>query len=129
MRFEVGVLADEIFATVLEALMSDRPWRIGRTLYRRAGTDVTALATYPDLAAAATPSSSWGFRLVTPTGFGTAKEEGVRRQRVLPQPEWVFRSLFNRWHGLAGGITAPLPDSLPAAVEEHFEVADGSLRV
>jgi CRISPR-associated endoribonuclease Cas6 len=127
-RFEIGVLADDLLAPMLAALMEDRPWRIGRTSYRRLATDVTGLASYPDIFNAAKPATTWDFHLLTPVAFSTAKEEGARRQRPLPQPEWVFRALYTRWHALAGSATSPIPDTLPVAVEEHLEVVDCELR-
>ncbi len=128
-RFELGILADELFAPIYSALMAETTWRIGRTSYRRAGTDVTAMASYTDLVGNAAPATCWGFRLATPTGFGTAKEEGARRQRVLPQPEWVFRSLFTRWQAFVDAPDFSLPRTLPDAVEGHLEVVDCDLRV
>jgi CRISPR-associated endoribonuclease Cas6 len=128
-RFEVGVLVDELFAPMYSAVMADTPWRVGRTSYRRKATEVAAMSSYAAMAVDATPATSWGFRLATPTGFGAAKEEGARRQRVLPQPEWVFRSLSNRWQAFADAPDADLPRTLPGAVEGHLEVVDCDLRV
>jgi CRISPR-associated endoribonuclease Cas6 len=128
-RFEVGILVDELFASIYGALMTDATWRIGRTAYRRTATDVTAMAGYAELMGSAKPATSWGFRLVTPTGFSAAREEGARRQRVLPQPEWIFRSLFTRWQAFVDTPEAEMPESLVAAVEEHLEVIDCDLRV
>ncbi|MEX5637261.1 CRISPR system precrRNA processing endoribonuclease RAMP protein Cas6 [Parafrankia sp. FMc2] len=130
-RFEVGLLADELFAPVYEALLTEPVWRVGRTEYRPVAVEPRMPASYAALAAQTTAATEVGFRLVTPVGFSTAKEEGARRQRVFPQPEWVFRALAARWQAFAaapgGGLD--LPDSLGRAVEEHLEVVGCELRV
>ncbi|WP_261555518.1 CRISPR system precrRNA processing endoribonuclease RAMP protein Cas6 [Frankia tisae] len=129
-RFELGLLVDELFAPVYEALLTEQVWRVGRTAYRPLAVEAQATASYAALAAQATPATEVGFRLITPMGFSTAKEEGARRQRPLPQPEWVFRALAARWHAFAPpGGALDLPSSLGRAVEEHLEVVDCELRI
>ncbi|MBL7618806.1 CRISPR-associated endoribonuclease Cas6 [Frankia sp. AgB1.8] len=106
-RFEVGILVDALFAQFHHALSSAATWRIGQTTYQAAGTEIAALLPYPDLASEALPATSWGFQLVTPCAFGTAREEGARRQRVFPEPEWVFTSLAQRWRTNAPDLRGP----------------------
>jgi len=125
-RFEVGVLTDSLFAPIYTALTADEPWRIDRVAYQRAATDIRAVVTYPDLLSQARPESRWAFRRVTPTGFSTAKEQGVRRSRPLPDPERIFGSLLARWRALAD---TPLPETLPSTIAHHLEIVDCELTV
>jgi|GEM_PF-1462160 len=132
-RFEVGILVDTLFARLHHALTAKQTWRIGQTSYRAAGVDIRALAEYPDLASAAGPATSWAFRLATPCAFGTAREEGARRQRVFPEPEWVFTSLANRWRAFAGELRSMGGEMFDVeaavvAAERNLEVVEADLR-
>ncbi|MBL7487427.1 CRISPR system precrRNA processing endoribonuclease RAMP protein Cas6 [Frankia sp. AgB1.9] len=132
-RFEVGILVDALFAGFHHALSNATSWRIGTTAYQPAGIDIAALLPYPDLASESAPASSWGFQLVTPCGFGTAREEGARRRRVFPEPEWVFTSLAQRWRAnapalrTADGGAFDLAGAVEAA-ERNLQVVEFELR-
>jgi CRISPR-associated endoribonuclease Cas6 len=132
-RFEVGILVDALFARFHQALSGATTWRIGQTTYQAAGIDLVALQPYPDLASETVPASSWGFQLVTPCAFGTAREEGARRQRVFPEPEWVFTSLAQRWRAngpelrTADGAAFDLAGAVEAA-EQNLQVVEFELR-
>ena len=135
-RFEVGILKDDLVAPILHAVMAQPSWRIGQTAYHRTGTEITATQSYPEIAATARPANAWGLRLLTPCTFSTAREEGARRQRVFPEPEWLIRTLANRWIAYSGsspepdGLDGPLfdPDAAIYAAERHLEVVDFQLR-
>ncbi|MDT3440474.1 CRISPR-associated endoribonuclease Cas6 [Pseudofrankia sp. BMG5.37] len=132
-RFEVGILVDALFARIYQALSAERTWRIGQTTYQAVGVEIRALAEYPGLASAAAPATSWAFRLVTPCAFGTAREEGARRQRVFPEPEWVFTSLANRWRAYAGELRSTHGgvfdlEGAVVAAERNLEVVEADLR-
>ncbi len=61
-------------------------------------------------------------RIGTPVAFFTAREEGVRRARPFPEPEWVFSDLYRRWNAFAPD--ALLDESAVAAITTNLEVAD-----
>jgi CRISPR-associated endoribonuclease Cas6 len=133
-RFDVGVLTDELVAPILAAVHARDRWTIATTDYVPDGdadggaVRLTAVETYPELLAAARPRTSWSFRLLTPTTVVTGLREGVRRSRPLPEPDWLFGSLANRWQAGAGE-DAPLPAELIPAIEDHLEVVDANIRI
>ena len=124
-HFDVGVLHEPATATVLDALGRTPTVRIARCTYRVATVTLAAASAYTDLLAGAQPATTWRLRLITPVGFATAREEGPRRMRPLPEPERVLASLATRWQALAGGV--PLPAGLPAAIAGHLELVDFQL--
>lgn len=126
-RFEVGLLVDGHTATVLGALKSREGYAIGATGYRTTDVSIGALASFEDLAHQARPQVAWGFRLLTPVSFATARDEGARRERPWPEPARVFGNLAQRWDRFAGEVA--LPDSAHTAIEQHLETAGGQVRI
>jgi CRISPR-associated endoribonuclease Cas6 len=125
-RFEIGVLTDELTAPLLVALKEAAVLRIARCRYRIADLDVAAVVSYPQLVDEGDAAAGeWALRLVTPVAFESAREEGARRLRTLPEPEWVFGSLLARW---SDRRDAPRLDSRTAAfIASHLAVTDWSL--
>lgn len=121
-RFEVGILADSLTAPVLHALTVTEKMRVARCLYRVVSVDLVGAAPYPDLLAAGRVVEQWTFQVITPVGFFTAREEGVRRVRPFPEPEWVFSDLYRKWNAFASG--AGLGDEVGQAITQNLEVAD-----
>jgi CRISPR-associated endoribonuclease Cas6 len=126
-RFEVGLLSDELTGPVLGALTGLDRVRVGRTWYLPDPPEVVSAAPYPELALAAEPATEWSFRLLTPVGFASARDEPVRRQRPWPDPVRVLRNLAARWDTFAGDVALPL-DTV-AVLSDHVEVVDGDLRI
>ena len=127
-RFEVGLLRDEDIVPVLAALAAPRRWRIGTTGYRATSVEAVASASYEELALEARVSRQWSFDLLTPVGFGTARQDGVRRSVSWPDPARVLTLLAARWNRFAGRHVA-LPDDIAHVVGEHLQVNGGTLRV
>jgi CRISPR-associated endoribonuclease Cas6 len=125
-RFEIGVLADTLTGPVLQALAATSILRVARCAYRVAAVDLIGAEPYPELLDGARPSDRWGMQIRTPVAFFTAREEGARRVRVFPEPEWVFADLHRRWRAFA-----PEPAGLDEAVGEaltgRLEVTDHRL--
>lgn len=126
-RFEVGLLVDEHTATVLGALQTRPSYAIAETKYRTAGVSITAIASFEDLAYQAHPHGSWGFRLLTPVSFATARDEGPRRERPWPEPVRVFGNLAQRWNSFACGVA--LPEQVHTVINQHLETAGGQVRI
>lgn len=124
-RFEVGLLVDGYTAMVLGALQTRADYTIGNTEYRTTHVSVTALASFEDLAHQARPRVAWGFQLLTPVSFATARDEGPRRERPWPEPARVFGNLAHRWDSFAGEVA--LPDAAYTAIEQHLETAGGQV--
>lgn len=116
-RFEIGVLADPLTGPVLQALTTASAVRIARCHYRIAAVDLLAAEPYPDLLAASRPTTRWSLTIHTPVAFFTAREEGARRTRPFPEPEWVFADLRRRW----SAFTDPAGD-LDEVISGHLEV-------
>lgn len=126
-RFEVGVLVDELTAPLLAALRQASVVRIARCRYRVDGLDVLDVAPYAQLLDRADRTAvSWSLRLVTPVAFESTREEGARRLRTLPEPEWVWGSLLARWQHLAGGTR--LHAETAEVIGSQLAVTDWSLR-
>jgi CRISPR-associated endoribonuclease Cas6 len=128
MRFEIGVLADELVAPLLGVLHNTRTMRLANCELALRQPELTAAQPYPSLATEATENSGWTLTILTPAAFATSRGEGARRLRPLPQPEWVFRSLLSRWTALAGGGLLPDND-LAVAIEQHLTVEDLQLKM
>jgi len=126
-RFEVGLLIDEHTATVLGALQARPSHLIGETEYRTADVSIAAIASFEDLAYRACPRGSWGFRLLTPVSFATARDEGPRRERPWPEPVRVFRNLAQRWNSFACEVA--LPEQVHTVIDQHLETAGGQVRI
>ncbi len=126
-RFEVGVLRDELMAPVLAALTARSRWEFGRTGYVTDTVFMGAAEPYPELLAAARPATTWAFHLLTPVTFITGGLQGARRQQPLPDPERLFGALLSRWRAHTGDLS-PLPDGTPEAIEGHLEITDFELR-
>ncbi|RAY16858.1 hypothetical protein DPM19_01440 [Actinomadura craniellae] len=122
-RFEVGVLADPLTGPVLQALAATPQMRVARCLYEVAAVELAGAETYPDLLAAARPANRWHLDVRTPVAFFTAREEGVRRARPFPEPEWVLADLYRRWS--AFGV--PLEEAVTELISGNVEVADHRL--
>ncbi|WP_157180519.1 CRISPR system precrRNA processing endoribonuclease RAMP protein Cas6 [Protofrankia coriariae] len=124
-RFEVGILFDDIIGSMFGALRNRDRWRFGSTDYVTETVEFVQVEPYPDLLAAATaaPATSWAFGLVTPVSFATGRGDGARRQRILPEPERVFGTLAARWLRWAPSV-APLPADVEAAIGDHLELVD-----
>ncbi|MEO5877836.1 MAG: CRISPR system precrRNA processing endoribonuclease RAMP protein Cas6 [Streptosporangiaceae bacterium] len=122
-RFEVGVVLDSLVAPILQALATTSNMRVAKCLYDVAAVELTAAEPYPELLAASLPSTRWTLDIRTPVAFFTAREEGVRRTRPFPQPEWVLADLYRRWN--AFGV--PLNGSVAEAIAGNVEVADHRL--
>ncbi|WP_250292635.1 CRISPR system precrRNA processing endoribonuclease RAMP protein Cas6 [Frankia sp. CiP1_Cm_nod1] len=125
-RFEVGILLDEITSSMLAALRNRDRWRFGFTDYVTEAVELAGGEPYPDLLAAAPPATSWAFGLVTPVSFATGRDDGVRRQRILPDPERVFGTLAYRWRAWARDL-APLPSDIDATINGHLELVETTL--
>ncbi|TDC84511.1 CRISPR system precrRNA processing endoribonuclease RAMP protein Cas6, partial [Actinomadura sp. 7K507] len=121
-RFEVGILADSLTASVLPALAATTNVRVARCQYKIATVELAGAAPFPDLLAAARPADQWTLRVVTPVAFFTAREEGARRVRPFPEPEWVFSDLYRKWNAFAP--QAPLDEATAHAITQNLEVAD-----
>lgn len=121
-RFEVGVLADPLTGRVLQALTSTESVRVARCLYQVVKVELVAAEPYPVLLKSARPTDRWTLDIRTPVAYSTAREEGARRIRPFPEPEWVLGDLYRRWHAFAPHT--PLSDGVPEAIERHLEVAD-----
>lgn len=126
-RFEVGLLVDEHTATVLSALQARPRYLVADTEYRTADVGIVAIASFEDLAHQARPCGSWGFRLLTPVSFATARDEGPRRERPWPEPVRVFRNLAQRWNSFAGEVA--LPEQVHTVIDQHLETAGGQVRI
>jgi CRISPR-associated endoribonuclease Cas6 len=126
-RFEIGLLSDELTGPVLGALTGMERVRVGRTWYRPDSPDVVSAVPYLELALTAEPVVEWSFRLLTPVGFASARDEPVRRQRPWPDPVRVLRNLAARWDTFAGDVALP-PDTV-AVLSDHVEVVGGDLRI
>lgn len=126
-RFEVGLLVDGHTATVLGALKAREGYVVGATEYRTTEVSIVALASFEDLAHQARPQAAWGFRLLTPVSFATARDEGARRERPWPEPARVFGNLAQRWDRFAGEVG--LPGAAHLAIEQHLETAGGQVRI
>jgi CRISPR-associated endoribonuclease Cas6 len=126
-RFEVGVLVDELTAPLLVALKEADGVRIARCRYRIADLGLVAAQPYQELRDSADPGARWWpLTLLTPAAFESSKQEGARRLRTLPEPEWVFGSLLARWQTLAAYV--PLAEGTAETIASHLAVADWSLR-
>jgi CRISPR-associated endoribonuclease Cas6 len=121
-RFEVGVLTDPLTAPVLQALAATGEMRVARCLYRVAAVEVAGAVPYVDLLAAGRIVERWTFRIVTPVAFFTAREEGARRVRPFPEPEWVFSDLYRKWNAFAPDTA--LGEAASQAITQNLEVAD-----
>ncbi|GAA0544017.1 CRISPR-associated endoribonuclease Cas6 [Actinomadura livida] len=121
-RFEVGILAESLTATVLQALATTVDVRVARCQYKIASLELAAAEPFQDLLATAQPADRWTFRIVTPVAFFTAREEGARRVRPFPEPEWVFSDLYRKWEAFAP--QAPLGETTAHAITQNLEVAD-----
>ncbi len=121
-RFEVGVLIDDLVGPFLACLAGRDQWRFGSTDYTLGGVELAGAEAYPDLLDAAPPMAAWALRFVTPASFATGKGDGARRQHVLPDPVRVFGTLAARWRTWAPH--APLPAGLDAAITDHLELAE-----
>ncbi|WP_239331887.1 CRISPR system precrRNA processing endoribonuclease RAMP protein Cas6 [Frankia sp. CiP3] len=121
-RFEVGVLLDDMTGPILAALAARDQWRIGATDYTKRSVDLLEATPYPDLLATAAPATSWKFTLITPVSFATGREDGARRQRILPDPERVFGTLAARWRTWAP--ETPLPPDIDNTIDDHLELVD-----
>ena len=126
-RFEVGLLVDGHTAAVLAALQTRTSYMVADTEYRTTGVSITAIVSFEDLAGQARPRAAWGFRLLTPVSFATARDEGPRRERPWPEPVRVFGNLAQRWNSFAGGVT--LPDVVQTVTQRHLETAGGQVRI
>ena len=121
-RFEVGILVDSLTAPALQALATTDTVRVARCLYSVAAVELAGAAPYPELLAAGRPVERWTFQIVTPVAFFTAREEGVRRSRPFPEPEWVFSDLYRKWHAFAPDTA--LDETTSQAITQNIEVAD-----
>lgn len=126
-RFEIGLLVDGHTATVLGALQARTGYVVGDTEYRTTEVSIGALASFEDLAYQACPRTAWGFRLLTPVSFASARDEGARRERPWPEPQRVFGNLTQRWNTFAGPVA--LPDTAQPVIEQHLETAGGQVRI
>ncbi len=122
-RFEVGILLDEIVGSMLAALGARDRWRFGATGYTTESVELVQAEPYPDLLATTAPAASWAFGLVTPVSFATGRGDGARRQRILPDPERVFGTLAARWRTWAPS-GAPLPPDIDDVIDDHLELVD-----
>lgn len=121
-RFEVGLLAESLTATVLPALAATEDVRVARCQYKIESVELAGADPFPDLLAAAHPADRWTLRIVTPVAFFTAREEGVRRVRPFPEPEWVFSDLYRKWEAFAPQVA--LDEATAHAITRNLEVAD-----
>lgn len=126
-RFEVGVLADSLTAPVVQALAATAELRVARGRYKVAGVDLAGAEPFPELLAAAEPVGRWSLRVATPAAFFTAREEGARRIRAFPEPEWVFADLQRKWSAFAADV--PLDETTGQVIKRNLEVADFRLTV
>ncbi|WP_396911962.1 CRISPR system precrRNA processing endoribonuclease RAMP protein Cas6 [Mycolicibacterium sp.] len=121
-RFEIGILADSLTAPVLQALATTGDVRVARCQYRIAAVELAGAEPYPELLAAAAPADRWTLRIATPVAFFTAREEGARRVRPFPEPEWVFSVLYRKWNAFAPN--AALDEATPQIITQNLEIAD-----
>ncbi|GAA2162010.1 CRISPR system precrRNA processing endoribonuclease RAMP protein Cas6 [Actinomadura napierensis] len=121
-RFEIGVLVDSLTAPILQALAATENVRVARCLYRVASVGIGRAEAFPDLAAGARPADRWALRIATPVAFFTAREEGARRVRPFPEPEWVLADLYRKWTAFAPD--APLDEATSQAITQNIEIAD-----
>jgi CRISPR-associated endoribonuclease Cas6 len=129
-RFEIGVLADPLTGPILQALAATSVMRVARCVYQIAAVELIGAEPYPELLADARPGDRWGMDIRTPVAFFTAREEGARRVRVFPEPEWVFADLHRRWRAFASepaSEPAALDEAVGEAVTGHLEVTDHRL--
>ncbi|MEU4828512.1 CRISPR-associated endoribonuclease Cas6 [Actinomadura sp. NPDC023710] len=121
-RFEVGVLVDSLTAPILQALAATQNVRVARCVYRLAAVGIGGAESFPGLATGARPADRWTLRIATPVAFFTAREEGARRIRPFPEPEWVFADLHRKWNAFAP--EAALDEATGQAITRNIEVAD-----
>lgn len=119
-RFEIGVLADSLTAPVLQALAATGDVRVARCQYKIAAVDLAGVEPFPDLLAGAAPADRWTLRIATPAAFFTAREEGARRVRPFPEPEWVFSDLYRKWNAFAPD--AALDEATPQIITQNLEI-------
>lgn len=125
-RFEIGVLADPLTGPILQALAATSVMRVARCVYQVAAVELIGAEPYPELLASARPGDRWGMDIRTSVAFFTAREEGARRVRVFPEPEWVFADLHRRWRAFASE-SAALDGAVGEAVTGHLEVTEHRL--
>ncbi|WP_396454885.1 CRISPR system precrRNA processing endoribonuclease RAMP protein Cas6 [Actinomadura sp.] len=121
-RFEIGILANSLTAPVLQALAATGDVRIARCQYKVAAIELAGAETFPDLLAGAASASRWTLRIATPVAFFTALEEGVRRVRLFPEPDWVFSDLYRKWNAFAPEVA--LGKATAQTITQNLEVAD-----
>ncbi|MCD0449393.1 CRISPR-associated endoribonuclease Cas6 [Actinocorallia sp. API 0066] len=122
-RFEVGVLSDTLTAPVLLALSRLSRTRVANCHYSVAGIEVLRAEPYAELLDAARSVRRWTFDIRTPAAFFTAREEGVRRVRPFPTPEWVFSDLYRRWNAFG----PPMDDETADAITGNLEAVEHRL--